>query len=196
MRIIISYFVIFSIICFVNEGQAELKKGDRMTLLKIDKGEFCNADESDLEVSLSKDKPAENKKFCVKVSITKESKRPFIFILTYDSNLLKGKRGVWSGFDKLKIEYFSTSKNPIETELNIGDEIAYSRWSAKKQCVRKVTILPGHNILSVDIRSLERTFFPGEFLDMNNIRGCFLKSDNLTNEDWIFYIQDVYLEKE
>ncbi|OGF46586.1 MAG: hypothetical protein A2231_02825 [Candidatus Firestonebacteria bacterium RIFOXYA2_FULL_40_8] len=179
-------------VCSAVQLQAEIKT---LVLLKIDKGEMCTADEGDLAVSMSKEKAAEGKKYCIKVSISKTSLKPYIFIITNDSNLLKGKRGDWSDYDTLKIPYFSTNKAAVETDLHIGDEVAYARWSDKKQCIKKVTLLPGQNVLTVDIKKLERTNFKGQFFDMDKIRGCFFKSDNLTSDDWVLFIQDVYLEK-
>lgn len=188
-RIVNTAFVLlFLAVCSV--AQAE-----NLTLLKIDKGEICTADEGDIPLTLSKEKAMEGKKFCVKATLTKGLMKPYLFIITNDSNLLKGKRGDWSNYDTLKIQYFSSNKAPVETEIQIGDEVAYTKWSAKKQCIRKVTILPGQNMLSMDIKKLERTAFKGEFMDMDKIRGFFFKSDSLVAEDWNLYIQDVYLEK-
>jgi len=191
--ILTSLFFILTVVANAIGEEQKLKKGDRMVLLKIDKGEMCTANESDVEVSLSKEKAAKGKMYSIKYSIKKGNKGG-LFIITNDSGLLRGKRGNWEGYDTLNIEYFCTAKSAISAYLNIGDEKAYNPWDGKKQAVRKVVILPGQNTLSVDITNLERTYAGEGVQDLKNMRGFFLSVP--TNEDWDLYIQDVYLEKE
>jgi len=183
--------LLFILGSLMNVQAAELKKGDKMELIKFDKGEMFGSGEAN--ISLTKEKAEKGKMYSCKVSFKKGDKLGFLGI-TGDSGLLKGKRGNWEGYDSLNIKYISTASKPIRYEMLIGDQQALDKWRYGNYCSRSVTIQPGENVLSIDITGI--VCDQGRQMDLTNMRNFLFYNTGQADEDFAIYFLSVWVEKE
>ncbi|OGF50786.1 MAG: hypothetical protein A2231_05510 [Candidatus Firestonebacteria bacterium RIFOXYA2_FULL_40_8] len=182
------------------EAAQTLKKGDKMELIKIDKGETvaygASGDSSkEFVVSLSKEKAEKGKMYSTKAVLVKGGKGLPIF--TRSGGLLKGKRGNWKDYDSLVIKYILEGDKPYSTGMIIADEESYgenyANWNYSSHCDKQVTLQPGENILSIDLSALVSN--GGRTLDLGNMRTVSFYGKE-REEDCTIYFQSVYVEKE
>ncbi|OGF46585.1 MAG: hypothetical protein A2231_02820 [Candidatus Firestonebacteria bacterium RIFOXYA2_FULL_40_8] len=170
------------------DDSGKLKKGDRMELIKFDKGEICG----DGEATLSKEKPEKGKMYCAKITIP-AGKGLSSWLLTGTSGILKGKRGNWNNYDTVNVKYINTLEAPIKMGVMIGDQQSIDKWN-HNYVSKQIVLQPGENVLSLDISGL--VCVNDRALDLTNVRNLGLTGGPKVETETVLYIQSIYLEKE
>ncbi|OGF45864.1 MAG: hypothetical protein A2231_07055 [Candidatus Firestonebacteria bacterium RIFOXYA2_FULL_40_8] len=165
------------------------KKGDKMTLIKIDKGEICDTTKS----VLSKEKVDKGRMYSLKYTI--EAGKGGFSLITGDSGLLKGKRGIWKDYDTLNVKYVLEGDKPVKASWLIGDQQSLDKWKYGNYCSKVAVLQPGEGVVSIDISGL--VCDQGRQMDLENMRNMMLyMGKGGPEEGFVLYVQDVYLEKE
>lgn len=114
--------------------------------------------------------------------------------ITNSSGILRGKRGNWKDYDTFNIKYINTNEKPLACSILIGGQKSFERWRYGNYVSRNIVFQPGENTLSLDITGLQCSG-GGRALDLENMRGFSFWASTRVN-DYVLYIQDVWLEKE
>ncbi|OGF50780.1 MAG: hypothetical protein A2231_05480 [Candidatus Firestonebacteria bacterium RIFOXYA2_FULL_40_8] len=188
-----------SVLCAADEGDKSLKKGDKMELIKFDKGEIiangASGDNSkSFTSSLSKEHAAKGKMYCGKVVMLKDGES--CSIITHDGALLKGKRGNWKDYDSFVIKYYLDGDKPLAASAIIADQESFGQnwenWKYSSYVSRNLVFQPGENTLSIDLSSLVSN--GGRTLDLGNMRTFGIGKPK--GEEFTIYFQELYVEKE
>jgi len=199
IALIIGAIFLLSSFSVYGEG---VKKGDKLTLIKFDKGEMLGSGQNNeyVKVSLTKEKADKGKMYSCKIELKKrgseaqgEEGAGFPGI-SASSGILAGKRANWKDYDTLNIKYINTSEKPLACTMLIGDKQSYERWRYGNYVERNVVFQPGENVLSLDITGLQCSG-GGRALDLENMRGFGFWAPTRT-DDYVLYILDIWLEKE
>jgi len=177
-----------------NEGGKTLKKGDRMDVIKFDKGELIAGGITNqfFETSLSKEKAEKGKMYSCKATL-KAGGKGFAII-----NEIKGKRGDWKDYDTLVVKYFLAGDKPMAAPAIIADQESYGEkyenWKYSNYCSKNYTFLPGENTWNIDLTDLTAT--SGRALDLSKMRTLSFYSGTPREEEYVIYFQAVYVEKD
>ncbi|OGF48624.1 MAG: hypothetical protein A2231_01490 [Candidatus Firestonebacteria bacterium RIFOXYA2_FULL_40_8] len=176
------------------EGAKSLKTGDRMQVIKFDKGELLADGKTNkfFETSLSKEKAEKGTMYSCK-AILKKGGKGFPII-----EGIKGKRGDWKDYDTLVVKYFLEGDKPMSSGMIIADQESYGEkwenWKYSSYCSKRYTFLPGENTWNIDLTALVTN--GGRNLDLANMRTVAAYSSDGREEDYTIYFQAIYVEKE
>ena len=194
------------------------EKRDRMELLRFDKGEtvaYSASGDTSLifRSTLSREK-AENGKMYAGKTVLKEGGK-YLPLISRSGDLLKGKRGDWTGFTALVIKCFLAGVDTYSATLVFADEDSYrdnlERWNYSSQCNdavgenwvkgnsgshcdKQIILLPGENIIRIILTDLADN--NGRKMDLAKMSSLAFYNEIPREKDFVIYFQAVYLEKD